>query len=108
MKKILSFLVVAALVVSCSKTDEVHPSSYIITGHATTASTRLYTADISDFMGNIYAFFWSEGDMIWVGSQPSDPLTESNNEGSFANFVLPSVPQSGDQVIYNMQANTSA
>lgn len=109
MKKILSFLVVAALVVSCSKTDEVQPSSYIITGHTATASTRLYTADISDLgFAKAYTFFWSEGDKIWVGSQQSDPLTESNNEGYFANFVLPSVPQSGDQVIYNMMANTSA
>ena len=109
MKKILSFLAVAALVVSCSKTDEVQPSSYIITGHSATASTRLYTADISDLgFAKAYSFFWSDGDKIWVGSQPSDPLTESNNEGSFANFVLPRVPQSGDQVIYNMKANTLA
>ena len=109
MKKILSFLVVAALVVSCSKTDEVQPSSYIITGHNTTASTRLYTVDMSDlgFMKS-YTFFWSDGDMIWVGSQQSDPLTESSNYGSFADFVLPRVPQSGDQVIYNMMAKTSA
>ena len=109
MKKILSFLVVAALVVSCSKTDEVQPSSYIIKGQTATASTRLYAADIDElFFGKVYTFFWSEGDMIWVGSQPSDPLTESNNEGSFANFVLPSVPQSGDQVIYNMMTENSA
>ena len=109
MKKILSFLAVAALVVSCSKTDEVQPSSYIVTGHNTTASTRLYTADLSDlgFMKS-YTFWWSDGDKIWVGSQQSDPLTESSNYGSFADFVLPSVPQSGDQVIYNMMANTSA
>ncbi len=109
MKKILSFLVVAALVVSCSKTDEVQPSSYIITGHTATASTRVYTADISDlgFM-KPYTFFWSDGDKIWVGSQQSDPLTESSNYGYFAEFALPRVPQSGDQVIYNMMANTSA
>ncbi|MBQ8552877.1 MAG: DUF4465 domain-containing protein [Alistipes sp.] len=111
MKKILSFLVVAALVVSCSKTDEVQPSSYIITGHNTTASTRLYTADLSDLpFGKSYSFWWSDGDKIWVGSQqqPSDPLTESSNYGYFAEFALPRVPQSGDQVIYNMMANTSA
>ena len=47
--------------------------------------------------------------MIWVGSQQSDPLTESNiYNGVDADFALPSVPQSGDQVIYNMMANTSA
>ena len=109
MKKILSFLVVAALVVSCSKTDEVQPSSYIITGHNTTASTRLYTADISDLgFAKAYSFFWSEGDKIWVGSQQSDPLTESSNYGSFADFVLPRVPQSGDQVIYNMMATQAS
>ena len=108
MKKILSFLVVAALVVSCSKTDEVQPSSYIITGHATTASTRVYTADLSDFFGKRYTFFWSDGDMIWVGSQPSDPLTESSIYGGDADFALRSAPQSGDQVIYNMKANASA
>ena len=110
MKKILSFLVVAALVVSCSKTDEVQPSSYIITGHTATASTRVYTADISDLgFAKAYTFWWSEGDMIWVGSQQSDPLTESNiYNGVDADFALPSVPQSGDQVIYNMMANTSA
>jgi hypothetical protein len=111
MKKILSFLVVAALVVSCSKTDEVQPSSYIISGHTATASTRVYTADLSDlgFM-KPYTFWWSDGDMIWVGSQPSDPLTESSiyDSGIDADFVLPSVPQSGDQVIYNMKANTPA
>jgi hypothetical protein len=111
MKKILSFLVVAALVVSCSKTDEVQPSSYIITGHTTTASTRVYTADLTDlgFM-KPYTFWWSEGDMIWVGSQQSDPLTESSiyDSGIDADFALPSVPQSGDQVIYNMMAKTSA
>ena len=79
MKKILSFLAVAALVVSCSKTDEVQPSSYIITGHTATASTRVYTADISDLgFAKAYTFWWSEGDMIWVGSQQSDPLTESS------------------------------
>ena len=110
MKKILSFLVVAALVVSCSKTDEVQPSSYIITGHTATASTRVYTADISDLgFAKAYTFWWSEGDMIWVGSQQSDPLTESNiYNGVDADFALPNVPQSGDQVIYNMMANTSA
>ena len=106
MKKILSFLVVAALVVSCSKTDEVQPSSYIITGHTTTASTRLYTADLSDlgFM-KPYTFWWSNGDMIWVGSQLSDPLTESSNYGVDAEFALRSAPQSGAQVIYNMMAD---
>ena len=110
MKKILSFLVVAALVVSCSKTDEVQPSSYIITGHTATASTRVYTADISDLgFAKAYTFWWSEGDMIWVGSQQSDPLTESSiYNGVDADFALSSVPQSGDQVIYNMMANTSA
>ncbi len=110
MKKILSFLVVAALVVSCSKTDEVQPSSYIITGHTTTASTRVYTADLSELpgYGKTYTFWWSEGDKIWVGSQQSDPLTESSIYGDCADFALPSVPQSGDQVIYNMMANTSA
>ena len=111
MKKILSFLVVAALVVSCSKTDEVQPSSYIITGHTTTASTRVYTADLSDFFGKRYTFFWSEGDKVWVGSQhlqPSDPLTESSIYGGDADFALRSAPQSGDQVIYNMKANASA
>ena len=110
MKKILSFLVVAALVVSCSKTDEVQPSSYIITGHTATASTRVYTADISDLgFAKAYTFWWSEGDMIWVGSQQSDPLTESSiYNGVDADFALPSVPQSGDQVIYNMKANTPA
>lgn len=110
MKKILSFLAVAALVVSCSKTDEVQPSSYIITGHTATASTRVYTADISDLgFAKAYTFWWSEGDKIWVGSQQSDPLTESNiYNGVDADFALPSVPQSGDQVIYNMKANTLA
>ncbi len=110
MKKILSFLAIAALVVSCSKTDEVQPSSYIITGHTTTASTRVYTADLSELpgYGKIYTFWWSEGDKIWVGSQQSDLLTESSIYGDCADFALPSVPQSGDQVIYNMMANTSA
>lgn len=111
MKKILSFLVVAALVVSCSKTDEVQPSSYIISGHTATASTRVYTADLTDLgFAKVYTFWWSEGDMIWVGSQQSDPLTESSiyDSGIDADFVLPSVPQSGDQVIYNMKANTPA
>ena len=115
MKKILSFLVVAALVVSCSKTDEVQPSSYIITGHATTASTRLYTAMLDELpgYGKIYSFWWSDGDMIWVGSQQSDlqqsdPLTESSIYGGDADFALPRAPQSGAQVIYNMKANTSA
>lgn len=104
MKKILSFLAVAALVVSCSKTDEVQPSSYIITGHTATASTRVYTADLADF--GFYTFGWSEGDKIWVGSQQSYPLPSIS--GSEADFALPSVPQSGDQVIYNMMANTLA
>ena len=104
MKKILSFLAVAALVVSCSKTDEVQPSSYIITGHSATASTRLYTSDVSEFMKS-YTFFWSNGDKIWVGSQQSDPLPD--NDGYIADFVLPRVPQSGDQVIYNMMTNNS-
>ena len=111
MKKILSFLVVAALVVSCSKTDEVQPSSYIISGHTATASTRVYTADLTDLgFAKVYTLWWSEGDMIWVGSQQSDPLTESSiyDSGIDADFVLPSVPQSGDQVIYNMKANTPA
>lgn len=112
MKKILSFLVVAALVVSCSKTDEVQPSSYIITGHTTTASTRVEMVDDADFgQFGFFTFSWSEGDKIWVGSQhlqQSDPLTESSNYGESADFALPSVPQSGDQVIYNMKANTSA
>lgn len=109
MKKILSFLAVAALVVSCSKTDEVQPSSYIITGHSATASTRLYTADVADLgFAKAYSFFWSDGDKIWVGSQQSDPLTESSNYGDFADFALPSVPQSGDQVIYNMMATQAS
>ena len=110
MKKILSFLVVATLVAGCSKTDEVQPSFYIITGHTTTASTRVYTADLSELpgLGKIYSFWWSEDDKIWVGSQQSDPLTESSIYGGDADFALPRAPQSGDQVIYNMMANTSA
>ena len=108
MKKILSFLVVAALVVSCSKTDEVQPSSYIITGHTTTASTRVEMVDDADFgQFGFFTFSWSEGDKIWVGSQQSDPLTESSIYGGDADFALPSVPQSGDQVIYNMKAKSS-
>ncbi|MBQ5618233.1 MAG: DUF4465 domain-containing protein [Alistipes sp.] len=109
MKKILSFLVVAALVVSCSKTDEVQPSSYIITGHTTTASTRVEMVDDADFgQFGFFTFSWSEGDKVWVGSQQSDPLTESSIYGGDADFALRSAPQSGDQVIYNMKANASA
>lgn len=107
MKKILSFLVVAALVVSCSKTDEVQPSSYIITGHTTTASTRVEMVDAADFgQFRSFTFFWSEGDKVWVGSQQSDPLTEGGQLD--AEFALPRAPHDGDPVIYNMMANTSA
>ena len=107
MKKILSFLVVAALVVSCSKTDEVQPSSYIITGHTTTASTRVEMVDDADFgQFGFFTFSWSEGDKVWVGSQQSDPLTEGGQLD--AEFALPRAPHDGDQVIYNMMANTSA
>ena len=96
MKKILYFLAVAALVVSCSKTDEAQPSSYIIKGHSTTtASTRVEVLNADDLSfipggGKIYTFSWSEGDKVWVGSQQSDPLTESSlwNEGTYADFAL--------------------
>ena len=66
-------------------------------------------ADFGQF--GFFTFSWSEGDKIWVGSQhlqQSDPLTESSNYGESADFALPSVPQSGAQVIYNMMTENSA
>lgn len=106
MKKILSFLAVAALVVSCSKTDEAQPSSYIVTGH-TTASTRVEFDSYMD-LGSFKTmdFRWSAGDKIWVGSQQSEALREGGQME--AEFALPSAPQEDDVVIYNMMATKAS
>ena len=61
-------------------------------------------ADFGQF--GFFTFSWSEGDKVWVGSQQSDPLTEGGQLD--AEFALPRAPHDGDQVIYNMKANTSA
>lgn len=106
MKKILSFLAAAALVVSCSKTDEAQPSSYIVTGH-TTASTRVEFdsyMEIGSF--KTMDFRWSAGDKIWVGSQQSEALREGGQME--AEFALPSAPQEDDVVIYNMMATKAS
>ena len=106
MKKILSFLAVAALVVSCSKTDEAQPSSYIVTGH-TAASTRVEFdsyMEIGSF--KTMDFRWSAGDKIWVGSQQSEALREGGQME--AEFALPSAPQEDDVVIYNMMATKAS
>ena len=105
MKKILSFLAVAALVVSCSKTDEAQPSSHTITGH-TAADTRVGFGSAESF-GNMgfMSFLWSAGDKIWVGSQQSEAIAEG---GSSAIFTLPSVPQEDAEVYYNMMATKAS
>ena len=105
MKKILSFLAVAALVVSCSKTDEAQPSSYIVTGH-TTASTRVEFDSYMDLgIFKTMDFRWSAGDKIWIGSQQSEALREGGQME--AEFALPSAPQA-DEVVYNMMATKAS
>ena len=107
MKKILSFLAVAALVVSCSKTDEAPiASTYTLTGHTAT-TTRVEFDSYIDF-GSFRSMTirWSVDDQIWVGSQQSYPLPAGGT--SQATFTLPSAPQADDdEVIYNMKAKSS-
>ena len=103
MKKILSFLAVAALVVSCSKTDEAPiASTYTLTGHIAT-TTRVEFDSYMDFGSfKSMSLRWSAGDQIWVGSQQSEPLTAGGT--SQATFTLPSAPQA-DEVVYNININ---
>lgn len=106
MKKILSFLAVAALVVSCSKTDEAPiASTYTLTGHIAT-TTRVEFDSSMDFGSfKSMSLRWSAGDQIWVGSQQSEPLTAGGT--SQATFTLPSAPQA-DEVVYNMMATQAS
>lgn len=101
MKKIFTFLAVAALVAGCSKMDEAQPSSYTITGY-TTADTRTEfgTPDATSI-----PFLWSAGDKVWVGSQQSGALAAG---GESATFTLASEPSNGAQVYYNMKATLSS
>ena len=106
MKKILSFLAVAALVVSCSKTDEAPiASTYTLTGHTAT-TTRVEFDSYIDF-GSFRSMTlrWSAGDQIWVGSQQSEPLTAGGT--SQATFTLPGARQA-DEVVYNMMATQAS
>ena len=94
MKKIFTFLAVAALVAGCSKMDEAQPSSYTITGY-TTADTRTAfgTPDATSI-----PFLWSAGDKVWVNGVESSALTGG---GQSATFTLASEPSNGAQVYYN-------
>ncbi len=101
MKKIFTFLAVAALVAGCSKMDEAQPSSYTITGY-TTADTRTAfgTPDTTSI-----PFLWSAGDKVWVNGVESSALTGG---GQSATFTLSSEPLSGAKVYYNMKASSSS
>lgn len=95
MKKIFTFLAVAALVAGCSKTDEAQTSSYTLTGYAS-APTR---TEFGQPNTQTIPFLWSAGDKVWVGSTQSSPLTAG---GESATFTLTTEPQSGAEVYYNM------
>ena len=96
MKKIFTFMIVAALVAGCSKMDEAVPSSYIITGYSTVETRTDFGTPDSD--SNSIPFLWSADDYVFVGGTKSNAIAEGGVSATFT--VNGSAPQNGASVYY--------
>ncbi|MBQ4127684.1 MAG: hypothetical protein IJD72_06930, partial [Alistipes sp.] len=82
MKKLLSIMAIAALMVGCSKEDSttvVATATFTLTGY-TSNNTRTEFGTPNDEWTKI-PFLWSDGDKIWSGSEQSAEAT-INDYGS--------------------------
>lgn len=101
MKKLFLSIYVLALLLSCSKSDElVQPNEpLVLTGYScqdTMTRTHFGTPSESQI-----PYFWSMGDYIWLGSVKSNPIAEDCRQ---AQFVWSNPPSTiGDfHIFYNM------
>ena len=104
MKKILSILAIAAVMVACSKEDsttDVAPATYTLTGYSS-LDTRTEFGTPNKETKKI-PFLWSEGDMVWIDGIRSSELKCSTPVAS-ATFSVTNSPDDGDVVYYNMKA----
>ncbi|MBE6220968.1 MAG: DUF4465 domain-containing protein [Rikenellaceae bacterium] len=105
MKKLLSIMAIAALMVGCSKEDsttDVATATFTLTGY-TSNNTRTEFGTPNDEWTKI-PFLWSEGDKIWSGSEQSSEAT-INDDGS-ASFTFTSEPTT--TIYYNMTGSSAA
>lgn len=105
MKKLLSIMAIAALMVGCSKEDsttDVATATFTLTGY-TSNNTRTEFGTPNDEWTKI-PFLWSEGDKIWSGSEQSAEAT-INDDGS-ASFTFTSEPTT--TIYYNMTGSSAA
>ena len=105
MKKLLSIMAIAALMVGCSKEDsttDVATATFTLTGY-TSNNTRTEFGTPNDEWTKI-PFLWSDGDKIWSGSEQSTEAT-INDDGS-ASFTFTSEPTT--TIYYNMTGSSAA
>lgn len=105
MKKLLSIMAIAALMMACSKEDsttDVAPATFTLTGY-TSNNTRTEFGTPNDEWTKI-PFLWSDGDKIWSGSEQSAEAT-INDDGS-ASFTFTSEPTT--TIYYNMTGSSAA
>ena len=102
MKKILSILAIAAVMVACSKEDstiDVAPATYTLTGYSSLDTRTEFDTPGAESI----PFLWSDGDMVWIDGTRSSALKCSTPVAS-ATFSVTSEPKDGDVVYYNMKA----
>lgn len=105
MKKLLSIMAIAALMVGCSKEDsttDVATATFTLIGY-TSNNTRTEFGTPNDEWTKI-PFLWSDGDKIWSGSEQSAEAT-INDDGS-ASFTFTSEPTT--TIYYNMTGSSAA
>lgn len=102
MKKILSILAIAAVMVACSKEDsttDVAPATYTLTGYSSLGTRTEFGTPGTESI----PFLWSNGDMVWIDGIRSSALNCSTPVAS-ATFSVTNSPDDGDEVYYNMKA----
>ena len=105
MKKLLSIMAIATLMMACSKEDsttDVATATFTLTGY-TSNNTRTEFGTPNDEWTKI-PFLWSDGDKIWSGSEQSAEAT-INDDGS-ASFTFTSEPTT--TIYYNMTGSSAA
>lgn len=104
MKKLLSIMAIATLMMACSKEDsttDVATATFTLTGY-TSNNTRTEFGTPNDEWTKI-PFLWSDGDMVWIDGIRSSVLSCSMPVAS-ATFSVTNSPDDGDVVYYNMNA----
>ena len=99
MKKLLSSLIAALLIVSCSTNEKFSTSDpLVLCGYCDSELSR--TAFGTPTATKI-PFAWSKGDYIWLGNYKSNPIAEDCSSANFRWDETPSVI-GGYHIFYNM------